>query len=281
MKKSFLFVYFLLLCGFLLFVFSNDDENLAKVYFFDVGQGDSALIRTEKGQNILIDGGPDEKVVSELSAVLSVFDLQIDLLVLTHPHSDHVTGLNEVLDRFVVKSVAYSGALHTSPIFLLWLEKIKQKDIPLRIIEHSQKIFLSEKSSLEFLYPTKSLLNQRVENLNNSSLVARFVHGDSAVLFMGDAEVEIEKLLLQSKLGLTAQILKLGHHGSDTSSSENFLQAVSPDYAIVSAGQDNDFGHPSLRVVRRLERMGVQVLETSKEGRVEFLLGEDSLGRSR
>ena len=251
-----------------------------EVDFLDVGQGDAILIKSPFGQNILIDGGPDSKVIEELGKSLPFWDKRIDLMVLTHPHDDHVTGLIEVIKRYNVKKILYTGVVHDSPNYLAWLAAIRERKIPLVIIDRPQKIVLGDDCYMEIIYPRKSFLAQETDNLNNSSIVARLVYGETKFLLTGDAEIEVEKELLNltpllarggGEVDLSAQVLKTGHHGSDTSSSEEFLKAVSPQIAVIQVGKDNDFGHPSLRILKRLERAGAEILRTDKNGTVSLI----------
>ena len=242
-----------------------------EVDFLDVGQGDAILIKSPFGQNILIDGGPDSKVIEELGKSLPFWDKRIDLMVLTHPHDDHVTGLIEVIKRYNVKKILYTGVVHDSPNYLAWLAAIRERKIPLVIIDRPQKIVLGDDCYMEIIYPRKNFLAQETDNLNNSSIVARLVYGQTKFLLMGDAEIEVEKELLADGADLSAQVLKVGHHGSDTSSGEEFLKAVSPQIAAIQVGKDNDFGHPSLRILKRLERAGAEILRTDKNGTIKLV----------
>jgi len=248
----------------------NPPENLG-VDFLDVGQGDAILIKTPFGQNILIDGGPDNKVIEELGKNLPFWDRQIDLMVLTHPHDDHVTGLIEVIKRYSVKKILYTGVVHSAPNYLAWLEAIRERKIPLVIIDRPQKVVLGDSCYLEIISPAKSLLARETDNLNNSSIVAKLVYEETVFLFTGDAEMEIEKELLVSGADLGVQVLKVGHHGSDTSSSEEFLEAVGPQIAVIQVGKDNDFGHPNLRILKRLERTGAEVLRSDLDSTIKLI----------
>ena len=242
-----------------------------EVDFLDVGQGDAILIKSPFGQNILIDGGPDSKVIEGLGKNLPFWDKRIDLMVLTHPHDDHVTGLIEVIKRYSVKKILYTGVIHSAPNYLAWLAVIRERKIPLVIIDRPQKIVLGDDCYMEIIYPRKNFLAQETDNLNNSSIVARLVYGQTKFLLMGDAEIEVEKELLADGADLSAQVLKVGHHGSDTSSGEEFLKAVSPQIAAIQVGKDNDFGHPSLRILKRLERAGAEILRTDKNGTIKLV----------
>ena len=251
------------------------------VYFIDVGQGDAALIKTPDGQNILLDGGPDAAAARALGRLLPFWERTIDLVILSHPHDDHVNGLNDIFRRYEVRQAAYSGVVHTSPGYLAWLKLARNNSVPLLIIDRPQTIVLGDGCALHFLYPRESLLGRSVSNLNNSSLVAKLVYGETAFLFTGDIEGEVERELLSPADGeapgdagididLRAQVLKVGHHGSDTSSSAEFIAAVRPEIAVISVGADNKFGHPSPRVINRLERSGAATYRTDLHGTVKI-----------
>ncbi len=250
-------------------LFLPREKNL-EVIFLDIGQGDSILIKTPFGQNILIDGGPDKSVLKGLGKNLAWWDREIDLMILTHPHDDHVTGLIEVLKRYKVKKILYTGVTHNAPNYIKWLEVIKEKNIPLVISDKIQKINLGENCFFEIIYPDTSFLNKDVGNLNNSSIVAKLVYRENSFLFTGDIEKETEEVLLKNKANLKADILKVAHHGSDTGSSEEFLERVSPKTAVILVGQDNDFGHPSKRVLIRLEKNDVKIMRTDREGEIKL-----------
>ncbi|MBI5732030.1 MAG: MBL fold metallo-hydrolase [Candidatus Magasanikbacteria bacterium] len=288
---------------------ANFSASALKVIFFDVGQGDSALIKTPAGKKILVDGGPDDKILSKLGENFPLNDKKIDVMILTHPHADHLEGLISVLRRYEVGGVYYSGVIHTTAGFLEWLRLIKDKNIPMKIIKGPEKVEMGG-AILEFLYPNKDLSfaasttaaggagageaggngvsandvganagensgqeskNQKNNgNLNNASVVFKLSFGRTSFLFMGDAETPLEDILLKNKVDLKADVLKAGHHGSNTSSGEDFLRAVSPEWSVISVGKNNDYGHPHLRVLRRLERHGIKILRTDEVGDIKF-----------
>ncbi|MFA6171634.1 MAG: ComEC/Rec2 family competence protein [Patescibacteria group bacterium] len=262
---------------------SSADKSADKleVDFLDVGQGDAELIRAPGGQNILIDGGPNARVIERLSDVLPPWDSQIDLMVLTHPHDDHVTGLIEVIKRYEVKKILYTGVSHTSPNYLAWLEIVRDKKIPLMIIDRPQSVLLAdgkdggdenrEGARLEILFPLESFLGKEAENLNNTSIVMRLVYGNTSFLFTGDAEEPEEKEMLEEGIDLSADVLKVGHHGSETATGEEFLKTVKPEMAVIEVGADNSFGHPSLRVLKRLDRVKAKIFRTDEEGSVRLV----------
>lgn len=241
------------------------------ISFLDIGQGDAALIKTPAGHNILIDGGPGTKILEPLSKELSWYDKTIDLMILTHPHSDHVDGLIPVLKRYEVKQILSTGVVHSSPTYLAWLDLVREQNIPLTIVDREQTIDLGSDCCLQLIYPLTNLSGREVTNLNNSSIVARLLYKDTSFLFMGDAEIEVEQELIQVAVVLKSDVLKAGHHGSDTSSSKEFLDLVRPEFAIISSGIDNSFGHPSRRALKRLERVGASILRTDELGTIRIM----------
>jgi len=253
------------------FWFVYSASNNLEVDFLDVGQGDSILIKTPFGQNVLIDGGPDSSVIKELSENMDWWDKQIDLMILTHPHDDHVAGLNEVLKRYNVKKILYTGVIHDSPSFITWLELIKEQKIPLVIIDRPQTIYLSDFCKLDIFYPFESLLGKVVDNLNNSSIASKLDCQEKTFLFAGDAEKEIEDELLEKNIDLSAQVMKASHHGSDTSNSEEFIEAVNPEIVVIQVGEDNSFGHPSRRAIKRFERIGAQIFRNDLNGTIKII----------
>lgn len=248
-----------------LFYYQNFDNKL-KIYVLDVGQGDSILIKTPNKQNILIDGGPDNKVLAQLGKQMSFYERNIDILILTHPHSDHVVGLNEILKRYQIKSIYITGVIHTSPDYLEFLKLIKEKNIV--FVDQKFNIDLGEELALNVLYPFYDFKNKKVENLNNTSIVCQLEYKDFKTLLMGDAEIEVEEDLIRNNIDLESDILKIGHHGSSTSSSQEFLETVNPKIAVISVGQDNKFNHPSLRTINRLKKMGIEIFRTDYLGTI-------------
>lgn len=241
-----------------------------EVDFLDVGQGDAILIKSPYGQNILIDGGPDKIILNRLAENINFADNKIDLMVLTHPHDDHVSGLSGVIKQYNVKKIIYTGVVHTGPNYLAWLGLIRDQKIPLVIINRPQTIKLGEDCELKILYPLRSIAGKETDNLNNSSIVIKLVYGQTKFLFAGDMEKEIEEELMTSGVDLSADVLKTGHHGSNTSTSDDFLKTVKPKFAVIEVGKDNSFGHPSLRVLKRMERAGVKIYRTDSDGTIEF-----------
>jgi competence protein ComEC len=250
---------------------SQQDRTKLEVDYLDVGQGDSILIKTPYEQNILIDGGPNTRVLSELGENLAFFDKKIDMVVLTHPHADHVTGLVEVLKRYQVKKVLITGILDTAPAYLAFLKQISDQKIPVEYANGLADINLGQDLTLKVLYPFKDLNQQKIENLNDSSIVLKLVYKNNSFMFTGDAEELVETDLLNAKVDISAQVLKVGHHGSKYSSTPQFLAAVKPQYGVISVGAKNDFGHPHLRTLDNLQKQGIEILRTDQLSTIRII----------
>ncbi len=250
------------------FLYTEDDR--LDLYFFNIGQGDSEFIETVNGKTILIDGGPaDKAVLRELGKTLPFWQRRIDLIVVTHPHDDHFGGLSAVLERYTVGAIMISDIQSTGAAYDEFLKKITEKNIS--IIRPTKTNIELDGLVLHILAPTKSLAQQKISNANNSSIVIRLSYKAMDILYTGDAEEAEEKELLQTVAAdLPSELLKLGHHGSDTSSSDAFLAMVKPQLAIASAGVNNSYGHPSPRILRRLERLGITVFRTDQDGTLHF-----------
>ncbi len=246
------------------------DRGKLVVYSLDVGQGDALFIRFPNATTMLIDGGPDDRVLAELGRVLPFWERHIDTVLLTHPEADHVGGLPAIFERYSIGRVVMTGVLHTTPEYLELLQQIRDTKIPTIIVDHP---FAEEIGSvrLEYLWPRTSVAGKSVPELNNTSIIMRMVYGDTSFLFTGDSEGSVEEALLASGEKIAATVLKIGHHGSDTSTSQEFLDAVRPKHAIISAGRKNRFGHPSRRILRKLERMGTMIHRTDIDGIIRLV----------
>ena len=258
-----LIIIVLILLGYLLF--QELDKNL-QVIFFDVGQGDAILIKTPNNQKILIDGGPDNIIVNKIGRYFNFFDKTIDLMILTHAHSDHLVGLVEVLKRYQVKKVLYNGAVHTTPEYFEWLRLIKEKKISLEIAKTGQEFIFSSDLKLKIIYPLENLTNKQFEDLNQTSIVSLLTFKNTNFLFMGDLPQAEEEEMLKSYPDLKAEIIKIGHHGSKYSTSDELLRAVDPKVAIIQVGKDNKFGLPALITLKKLERKNINILRTDQQG---------------
>lgn len=230
----------------------------------DVGQGDALLIQTPSGFQALIDGGPDGAVLRELGRVLGPGDRSIDLVVLTHPQADHVAGLVKTLQRYRVGSVVFGPGRSSAGAAQAWLQAMRAEGADVRRLTAPATIALGD-AQLEVLWPPPGAGG---ENLNRASLVLRLRYEGVTMLLTGDIEAETEGDLVASKLDLRADVLKVAHHGSRTSTTQPWLDAVRPDVAVISVGEGNRFGHPAPEVVERLEASGARVYRTDANGRI-------------
>ena len=250
------------------------------VSFLDVGQGDAILIQTPNGQDILIDGGPDPQEINlELSEQLPFWDRTIDLVVCTQPHADHVTGLIDVLQRYRVKRVLDPGVPYDSAIYQEWLRLIEDREIEYSIARSGQEIDLGNGIKIEVLNPPESLWEGTGDDVDNNGVVLRLSWGQVSFLFTADIREEAEFELIGQRANLRSTVLKVAHHGSDTSTSQQFLAAVAPEVATVSVGVNNTFGHPSPEVLERLiYRLGEDnVYSTDEDGTIEFITDGERL----
>jgi competence protein ComEC len=251
--------------------FSLPDGKL-HVTFLDVGQGDAIFIQTPRGQKVLVDGGPSPTtLLAALGRRMPFWDRAIDLVVLSHPHDDHVSGLIPVLKRYKVKAFLDGGQEHLTPAYTHCLELIQEKGISYQLAQLGMQIQLGEGLQMRVLHPQGELLSGTDSDVNNNSIVLRLVYGRISFLLAGDVEEEAEAVLLFSNEDLASTILKSPHHGSDTSLNLRFLEAVNPQLAVIQVGADNQFGHPDPTTLAKLEERGVMVLRTDQNGTVEVV----------
>lgn len=240
-----------------------------QVHFLDVGQGDSAFIETPSGVQVLIDGGKDASVLRELGEVMDFSDKTIDMVVGTHPDKDHIGGLVDVLEQYEVGMILTTenkGETATAEIY----NKLKNAE-GAKIINarRGQEFALDASTTLRVIYPDSDPTDMET---NTSSIVLQLIYDESEFLFMGDAPKSIEEyLVLIEGEHLQSDVLKVGHHGSRTSTSELFLDEVQPMFAVISAGRENSYGHPHVEVTDMLFNFGVEMLETATGGTITFL----------
>jgi competence protein ComEC len=253
-----------------------DDE--LHISFLNVGQGDAILI--QKGnQQVLIDGGPSPQALTlELGDRMPFWDRTIELVILTHPHSDHLAGLVEVLKRYQVEQVLYPELDYPSSLYDQWHELIEEKDIPCTLAQACQKIDLGDGVMIKVLNPQESLLTGTGSDINNNSVVLSLSTGRVSFLLAADIEWEAEFKLIALSADLSSTVLKVGHSGSATSTTPEFLALVRPQVAVISVGE-NPFGHPSSEVLARLEaEPGLSnIYRTDEQGTIEFITDGERL----
>lgn len=236
------------------------------VHFLNVGQGDATLIETPDGVQVLIDGGRDAGVLRELGKLMSWGDRSIDMIIATHPDQDHISGLVDVLDRFAVGVIVLTDNDHSTPTSEAFLKAIANEGAQIQTASQGQTFLLGASTTLSILSPATTTVG--VES-NSASIVAKLSFGETDFLFTGDAPSLIEMYLAgQYGSGLESEVLKVGHHGSDTSSAQLFLEAVAPAYAIISAGKNNRYGHPHQEVLERLRGIEATILQTQNRGTI-------------
>ena len=256
-------------------VFELNNPAYLQVYFFSVGQGDSQFIETPQGHQILIDGGPNSSVLEKLNKTMPFWDKSIDVVILTHPEKDHMSGLLEVLKRYKVDYFIWTGVIKNNAENKILAElldeliKNSEKD-PIKILNVFAGIKIkSGNAQMEIIYPFENLAGQEIKDLNNTSVVGKLDYGNISFLFTGDISSVTEKKIV-GLYELKSDVLKVAHHGSKYSTSELFLQAVAPKIAVIGVGK-NSYGHPTQEVLNRLANSGITTLRTDRDGDVKIL----------
>lgn len=244
-----------------------------KVHYIDVGQGDSVFIQLPNGETVLIDGGSRSsgQIVSDYLEDHEVE--RLDYLVATHPHEDHIGGLTGIIEEYDIGEIYLPDVSHTSQTFENILLAIQSKDKGINKATAGSMILDKDGLSIKILAPEE---NTDVSNLNNYSIVLRLDYKDNSFLFTGDAETSSEKTMINNGYDLSVDVLKVGHHGSITSTSDEFLDMVEPIYAVISCGLDNIYGHPDQEILDKLNDMDIEIYRTDLEGHVIAISnGED------
>jgi len=242
---------------------SGGGSNKITVHFIDVGQGDAILIQGPD-LAVLIDAGPRGAGQTVVDYLRSRGISTLDLVIATHPHEDHIGGFLDVLPEFEVREIMDPGVAHTSKTFEDYLDIIDGKDIPFTVARAGMRRNLGGGVNLEILHP----LEPSEYALNNASIVTRVSYGSVNFLFTGDAEIGAEREMLERGHNLRANVLKVGHHGSVTSSSSDFLNAVRPRYGVIMVGDQNRYGHPYQQVLDQLNTGNIRVYRTDLHGTV-------------
>jgi competence protein ComEC len=263
------FILFLLIINIVILYFIISISNtILKVSFLDVGQGDAIFIESPTGQQMLIDGGANNRVLRELGKVMPFYDRSIDVLMATHADQDHIGGLVEVLRRFEIGLFVQTNTTSTYAVYQELENLIKQKNIKEVIIKAPEIISLGGGAEFNILFPTQDTAGWET---NEASIVGKLTFGNNSFLLTGDSPQKIEKYLV-GKYGvfLDSDVLKAGHHGSKTSSAELFVGTVSPAYTVISAGLNNRYGHPSQETLDILANFQEKILQTLNGGMIQF-----------
>ena len=237
-----------------------------KVAFLDVGQGDAIFVEAPNGNQVLIDGGPNKTVLRKLAKQMPFYDRTIDGIVLTHPHLDHYGGLVDVLDNYKIGFEMDSGNDNPeSKGFDIYARKLEEEKAKRIFAKKGMRVNLDEGLYLDILLP---VINKKGMSAHDEMVVAKLVYGNNSFLLTGDMEDNLESFLLSFGGSIKSDVLKVGHHGSKTSTSEKFLGLVNPELAIISAGKNNKYGHPHKEVTERLARFEIPMLRTDEKGTI-------------
>lgn len=274
MKSKLIIFIFASVFLFGLFVFQTASFSDGKLHivFCDVGQGDAIYIRTPKGSDILIDGGPDDKVLSCLSNHMPFWDRDLELVFATHPDADHITGLVSVLKSYRVHSFNTSKKSHGTKVYSAIQEIIKREKIPQRFVYLGDEFRLSDGVLISLLWPSLEYVDSDTQgrlDTNSFSLVQNVRFGGFNALLTGDVEFEILNKVVDSSLAFN--ILKLSHHGSKTGTDEKTLELIKPGLSIISAGKNNRYRHPSFEVLALLKKYNLEYKSTINSGDIEVV----------
>ncbi len=233
----------------------------------DIGQGDGLYIESPTGTKILFDAGPPRKILSQLPLVMSPLNRRIDALVITNPDEDHIGGFLDVLKNYKVGAVFEPGTFNDSKTYQNLEAEIKRQHIRDVLARKGMRLNIGGGAVIDILFPDQDVSTW---SSNDGSIVAKLIYGNTSVMLTGDATAQTEKIVLKDNpaRALTSTILKVGHHGSRTSTSSDFVKAVSPTYALISDGRDNKYGHPHQETLNTLAEFGAKVFRTDLLGTI-------------
>lgn len=265
------YIFLFLLVGLSNYI-SVQAAGILKIDFLDIGQGDAIYIEAPNGNQMIIDGGPQETLMKVLPEFMPFNDKYIDIIVITNPDADHMSGFIPLLKQYEIGSVIEPGTLSDTKTYKELEDLIDKEGCPHVIARKGMYVVLDKSNRIyfEILFPDQNVLKWK---RNDGSIVGKIVYGDTSFMMMGDATIRTEGIVIshnnQEKLQST--VLKLGHHGSKTSSGLDWLKIVKPDLAIISAGKNNRYGHPHGEVLDRLKSLSIPYLGTYKEGTIEIV----------
>lgn len=252
------------------------NPNLMYVHYINVDQGDSILIQ-KNNKNLLIDSGPKSHK-KQLFKFLKSLDIStLDYVIATHPHDDHIGNMNSIINSYKINSFYAPKVYSNTKSFELMIDALKSKNLKIHTIKRDcNTITLGEDIQVQVLSP----ISDSYDNENNYSPVIKITFGNTSFLFTGDAESEVENQLLSLNDNLQADVLKIGHHGSSTSTSDSFLSKVNPKYAVISVGKNNIYGHPNKDILLKLKNSNINILRTDKLNNITFISDGVNIGYS-
>jgi len=272
--KYYLILFLALILVLIWSVYLQEPDTKIHIYIFDVGQGDAELIQKNNFQ-ILVDGGPDNSVITKLGEVMPIEDREIEEVILTHPHADHLSGLIQVLSRYKVKKIVYSGVNYDSSIYSEFSKIISENQIAIEIPTIGQSEITSA-GELTYFWPGKNGNNQS-DNLNNTSEVFQFDCGEFSAVFSGDCETDCwEKIEEANKKELkNVDYLKISHHGSKNGTNKELIDILKPKFVTISLGKNNKYGFPHKETVDILESSGADIYRTDLLGTIDISIADD------
>ena len=273
-KHSYLILIFLLLANILGGIAFLDLRNSGKVEinFYDIGQGDGIMVEAGNDIQVVIDGGPSDKMVEKIGKDLPFYDRQIELMIMTHPDKDHLGGLVDVLKYYQVEQVLITGIECDTAVCQEFNKIIREKNIPVKIAQAGQIINLGEGTYLGIFSPRENLFGRKFKDDNDTSIVAKLISNGRSALFTGDIGFKVENELMEGNTNLDSDILKVSHHGSKYATSSKFLEATSPQIAVISVGK-NSYGHPAEELLSRINDYGAAIKRTDLDGDVKMEIG--------
>lgn len=270
LQKYGLFYFTLLLFLAVVAIFYLDYKATHRVLTFamlDVGQGDALFIESPTGTQILVDGGPPRKVLGELRRVVPPFDRRLDAIIITNPDADHIGGFTDVLKHYKVDAMFEPGTYNDSKTYQNLKNEIKEKGIEELLAKRGMRLHLGGGAIIDILFPDRDVSTWTT---NDGSLIGKLSYGDTEIMLMGDSTIDTEKIVLagNTKEYLDSDVIKVGHHGSKTSTSPEFLEATTPEYALISVGAKNSYGHPREEILEILRAAGAKILRTDLDGTI-------------
>lgn len=254
------------------FINSNDKMS---IHYIDVNQGDATLIQVNT-KNILIDSGPESSKKNLLAYLNSINLDKLDYVVATHPHEDHIGNMQHIIKEYDILSFYAPKITSNTKTFEEMIDSIKSKDLKINIIkEGTSSIDLGPNTSITVFSPSK----YEYDNLNNYSPIIKIEYKNTSFLFTGDAEEEVENTVLQNNFPISSDVLKVGHHGSSTSTSTSFLSAVNPSISIISVGEDNNYNHPNNETIKKLQQNKSIIYRTDIDGNIVLISNGSTISK--